>query len=118
MVECTGAEGLVRPSRKCTLTARDAFDRRRRGFTGSTIFSRSKLKTARASLYDPVFKYGTFLLLREIPTPLRTSDVVEHSIDSRSANARSRRESRDGWIVTARDSEYDSMGGDVAYDFN
>ena len=28
--ECPGAVRLVRPARKCTLTARDAFDRRRR----------------------------------------------------------------------------------------
>lgn len=44
VVECARTEGLVRPSRKCTLTARDAFYRRRRGITGSTITSRPQLR--------------------------------------------------------------------------
>lgn len=38
VVECLGAEGLVHPARKCTLTARDAFDRRQPRSTAGSRF--------------------------------------------------------------------------------
>jgi hypothetical protein len=38
VVECSGAEGLVHPARKCTLTARDAFDRRQPRSTAASRF--------------------------------------------------------------------------------